>query len=92
MHLASVSDAIATTTALQQEHKAKQSKRLASYWLLKPPAAEEDDSEDRKAADKKARIERLKQNGWRVTKERYNWKGEHYYAELRRMAEIELKE
>ena len=86
-----MSDAATTTTALQEEHKAKQNKRVASYWLLEPPAAEVNDDEDRKKADKKARIERLRKNEWQVNKERFGWKGEEYYAELRRIADFELK-
>jgi hypothetical protein len=76
------------TTALQKEHKAKQSKRLASYWMLKPAA---EGAVDANNAEKRERIERLRQNGWRVNKERFGWKGEDYYRELRRRAEVELR-
>jgi len=87
-HITSVSDAITKTTALQKEHKAKQSKRLASYWMLKPAAESAIDANN---AEKRERIERLRQNGWRVNKERFGWKGEDYYRELRRRAEVELR-
>ena len=86
-HITSVSDAIIKTTALQNEHKAKQSKRLASYWMLKPAAEGVVDANDAE----RERIERLRQNGWRVNKERFGWKGEDYYRELRRKAEVELR-
>lgn len=78
---------------LQKEHKANQCKRLASYWSFKL-AVTGDDGEgcgDRKATETKERIERLRNNGWTVMKERYGWKGEEYYADLRRRAEMELK-
>jgi hypothetical protein len=86
-HITSVSDAITKTAALQKEHKAKQSKRLASYWMLKPAAEGAVDANNAK----RERIERLRQNGWRVNKERFGWKGEDYYRELRRRAEVELR-
>jgi hypothetical protein len=89
-HLTSVSNAINKTTILQQEHKAKQGERLASYWMLKL-GAESSGEVDRKAADKKERIDRLRQNGWSVNKEIFGWKGEEYYRELRRRAEVELR-
>jgi hypothetical protein len=89
-HFTSVSNAINKTKILQQEHKAKQGKRLASYWMLKP-AAESSGEVDRRAADKKERIDRLRQNGWNVNKETFGWKGEEYYRELRRRAEVELR-
>jgi hypothetical protein len=89
-HVTSVSDAITKAMILQREHKAKQSKRLASYWMLKP-AAEGAVEVDRKTAEKKERIERLRKNGWRVNKERFGWKGEEYYRELRRRVEVELR-
>lgn len=90
VHIASVSDAITKTTTLQKEHKANQSTRLASYWMLKP-AAEDCGNVDCRAVEKKERIDRLRQNGWRVNKERFGWKGEEYYRELRRRAEVELR-
>jgi hypothetical protein len=89
-HLASVSDTITKTTILQKEHKAKQSKRLASYWMLKP-AAEGLEESDRKTAERKERKDRLRQIGWKVNKERFDWKGDEYYRELRRRAEVELR-
>ena len=90
-HITSVSDAITKTTILQMEHKAKQSKRLASYWMLNPVAGRSGEA-DRKAAEKQERIEKLRQNGCRVNKERFGWKGEEYYRELRRRVEVELSE
>jgi hypothetical protein len=90
-HITSVSDTITKATALQKEHKAKQSKQLASYWMLKPAAEGAVAANNLKAAEKKERIERLRQNGWRVNKERFGWKGEDYYRELRRRAEVELR-
>jgi hypothetical protein len=60
--------------------------------MLKPAAEGAVDANNRKAAGKRERIERLRQNGWRVNKERFGWKGEDYYRELRRRAEVELKE
>ena len=88
-HLAFISDAITKTMIIQKEHKAKQSKRLASYWMLKS-AAEASEEVHRKAADKKERIDRLRQNGWKVNKERFGWKGDDYYRELRRSVDVEL--
>jgi hypothetical protein len=88
-HLAYVSDTITKTTMLQQEHKAKQSKRLASYWMLKL-AAEGSEEVDRKTAERMERMDRLRQVGWKVNKERLGWKGEEYYRELRRRVEFEL--
>jgi regulator of replication initiation timing len=90
-HITSVSDAITKAAALQKEHMAKQSKRLASYWMLKPAVEGAVSANNRKAAEKRERIERLRQNGWRVNKERFGWKGEDYYRELRRKAEVELR-
>jgi regulator of replication initiation timing len=90
-HITSVSDTITKATALQKEHKAKQSKQLASYRMLKPAAEGAVAANNLKAAEKKERIERLRQNGWRVNKERFGWKGEDYYRELRRRAEVELR-
>ena len=89
-HISTVSDAITESSRSQNEHKAKQSKRLASYWMLKP-ADEGLGDVERKAAEKKERIERLRQNGWRVNKERFGWKGEEYYRKLRRRVEVELR-
>jgi hypothetical protein len=89
-HLASISSAITKTTILQKEHKAKQSKRLASYWMLKP-AAEGSKEVDLKTAEMKERMDRLRQIGWKVNKERFGWKGEEYYRELRRRVEDELR-
>ena len=89
-HISTVSDAITKTSRLQDEHKAKQNKRLASYWMLKP--ADEGLGDVKcKAAEKEERIERLRQNDWRVNKEKFGWKGEEYYRELRRRAEVELR-
>lgn len=88
-HLASVSDDIRKTTVLQQEHKAERCKWLASYWMLSP-ALQDSEEADRKAGEKNARIDRLRQNGWRVNKDRFGWKGEEYYRELRRRVELEL--
>jgi hypothetical protein len=87
-HITSISDAITTTTALQKEHKAKQSKPLASYWMLKPAA---EGAVDANNTERRERIERLRQNGWRVNKERFRWKGEDSYRGLRRRAEVELR-
>ena len=89
-HISSVNEVITYTTFLQKEHRAKQTKRLASFWSFSPKKGSNDDDE-KKNADKKARIEKLRQCGFRVTKERYGWKGQDHYDELRRRAEIELK-
>jgi hypothetical protein len=59
--------------------------------MLKPAAERAVGANNPKAAEKKERIERLRQNGWRVNKERFGWKGEDYYRELRRRAEVELR-
>jgi hypothetical protein len=55
------------------------------------PAAGGSEGADCKAAEKQERIVRLKQTGWRVDKERFGWKGEECYRELRRRVDVELK-
>lgn len=41
--------------------------------------------------NRKARIERLRRNGWAVSKEHHGFKGEQHYEGLRRIAERELE-
>ena len=89
-HIANVEKAMAQTTLLQEEHRAKHSKRLASFWSFDPAATNDEDGRESKAQEKRERIEKLKKDGWRVTKEKFGWKGEAYYDELRRKAEVEL--
>ena len=88
-HLECVDEAIAQTTFQQKEHKTRQGKRLASYWSFRPSAMGQD-GEDAKAVEKRERIERLRKEGWRVTMERYGWRGSEYYADLRTRALAEL--
>lgn len=58
--------------------------------MLKP-AAECLEESDRKTAERKERMDRLRQIGWKVNKERFGWKGDEYYRELRRRTEVELR-
>lgn len=100
-HLTSINAAIATTTLLQQRHRLNQSKRLASFWSFKPVLSyggadngeeeeEEEEEGDAKVQERKERMKRLRASGWRVDKERYGWKGEGYYEELREAALADL--
>ena len=41
-------------------------------------------------AEKKERIDRLRRNGWKVTKEMHGWKGEAHYRDLREGALADL--
>ena len=68
--------------------------RLKSFWNLQIAEAQEQD-DDLSARDKartmKKRIAELRADNWkRVTKEAKGWKGQAYYNELRRKAEMEL--
>jgi hypothetical protein len=62
-----------------------------SYWISKSTVEGTVDANNRKEAERRERIERLRQNGWRMNKERFGWKGEDHYRELKRSAETELR-
>jgi hypothetical protein len=55
------------------------------------PAAEGSKEVGRETAEMKERMDRLRQIGWKVNKERFGWKGEEHYRELRRRVEEELR-
>lgn len=66
---------------------------MASFWSLeagraaknaKQSAKREDgnDEEEMGREDKKARVERLRKNGWRIDIGKRGFKGEKYYEEL----------
>jgi hypothetical protein len=88
---------------LTQAHdKSACGKRLASYWLLSMPVRcptgsmlrgvdrAQAKEENQKLKKTRERIEKLREEGFHVRKERYGWKGAEYYDDLRRMAEREL--
>ncbi|KAK5062442.1 hypothetical protein LTR84_004513 [Exophiala bonariae] len=92
--------------AAQAEHaqsKALTQNRLASFWSLDPAshsardisrstsATGERGPPDPRATARQARIEKLRRNGWAVSKESHGFKGEQYYDGLRRIAERELE-
>jgi hypothetical protein len=91
-HLSFIDRTIVNTTNLQQQHRLNQSKRVASFWSFQPVVnSAADDEEDARTGEKKERVERLRQGGWNVTKERHGWKGEAFYEELRGHALAELR-
>jgi len=98
-----VNEQIHLVQAAQAEHsrsKVLTQNRLASFWSFEQAPAPSSDFparsadgrviEDARAVAKKARIEKLRLNGWAVSKERHGFKGEQYYENLRRVAEREL--
>lgn len=84
--------------------KALTNNRLASFWSFEhasknsasdrfrstTKSAGPQENTDPKATAKRARIEKLRRNGWAVCKEDHGFKGEQYYENLRRIAEREL--
>ncbi|KEF60115.1 uncharacterized protein A1O9_04965, partial [Exophiala aquamarina CBS 119918] len=97
-----ISDQIHQVQAAQADHaksKILTQNPLASFWSFEQASTSSSDSiisgdgrevEDLQAVAKKARIEKLRLNGWAVSKERHGFKGEQYYENLRRVAEREL--
>lgn len=79
-HIASIDANISKTTTLQIERNKNKTSRQASFWSIK---------EDVEAKEKKARIDRLRTEGWNVNKRTHGWKGEEYYAELRSRALVD---
>lgn len=98
-HVTYVESTIAETSFLQQEHQRKKllgqhsgEERKASYWLLSKEAEAEKKGKTKKGKEWEERIQRLKRDGWHVTKEQKGWKGEIYYRELREKACMEIDE
>ena len=85
-HLSDVTNLITETKALQGERQSKKSmafkSREASYWLLSTEIKNGDTGNE----EKKARIEQLRREGWKVRKEKWGFKGEGWYSVLREKA------
>jgi hypothetical protein len=77
-HITAVDENIEKVTHLQFERQSNRTSKLASFWSIK--------AEDVEVREKKERIERLRNGGWNVRKERHGWKGKEYYEELRARA------
>ena len=103
--LAFIDTQLSQVHAAQAEHaksKALTQNRLASFWSLDPAPQSpreivrsmslmgEGESTDSRLTARQARIEKLRRNGWAVSKESHGFKGEEYYNSLRRIAEREL--
>lgn len=89
-HIVAVNNSINSTAELQRQHRVNQTKRYASFWSFAGPQTE--NGVDPKDQERKERIERLRDNGWLVRKEKRGFKGTQYYEDLCNKALAELTE
>lgn len=95
-HITSVEEAISAAEHVQHHHRLSRAHHLArlssSVSVSSEFSSDEKVGNDARSRLRKERIQRLRVNGWKVTKESHGFKGQRYYEQVRQRAEEDLED